>query len=223
MKTSSFLIIEIIGMAFIMAACSPRGNIQKILPQSSNPAHQSFNGNPDSAVFVTSDISNFWAAYDKFYQDTTQNPFGADYIDIGSNGVRGFLKYRIQDKDYLRSVVIEKKSSYDNVRSNTLRLSEKEKQCRSIFYAMKYWYPEAVFPPVYCVIGAFNSGGTVSNDGLIIGTEIQQDIDNIPYDIAHELIHFQQNKTYNPTLLTQAIHEGSADFLGELISGYSNN
>ncbi|MBL7736441.1 MAG: hypothetical protein JNL51_13355 [Chitinophagaceae bacterium] len=73
------------------------------------------------------------------------------------------------------------------------------------------------------MIGAFNSGGTANDEGLIIGAEMQKNIDNIPYTIAHELIHFQQRKTDNPTLLIQAIHEGSADFLGELICGYNMN
>ncbi len=42
--------------------------------------------------------------------------------------------------------------------------------------------------------------------------------------MAHELIHFQQ-KTWSesPTLLQQSIVEGSADFLGELISGTNTN
>lgn len=186
-------------------------------------AQKSFPGDPDSAVFVTSDITNFWMTYDKFYQDTTQNPFGAGYIDVGSRGVLGFLEYRIRDKEHLRSVAINKKFAYDNVRENSFRMVEKEKQCRSIFYAMKYWYPKAVFPPVYFVIGAFNSGGTVSDDGLIIGMEMQQNVDNVPYIVAHELIHFQQNETHNPTLLMQSIHEGAADFLGELICGYGTN
>lgn len=186
-------------------------------------AQKSFSADPDSAGFVTTDIDNFWIAYDQFHQDTSKNPFGAGYIDIGSQGVLGFLKYRIVDKEHLKSVVIDKKDAYDGIRQNSLRMMEKEKQCRSIFYAMKYWYPRAVFPPVYFVIGAFNSGGTASDDGLIIGIEMQKNVDNIPYMIAHELIHFQQHKTNNPTLLTQSIHEGAADFLGELIGGYNTN
>ncbi|HRE52281.1 MAG TPA: hypothetical protein PK339_12720 [Flavitalea sp.] len=186
-------------------------------------AQKSFPADPDSAKFVTTDIANFWRAYDQFYQDTSKNPFSEKYIDIGSKGVFGFLKYRIVDKEYLKSIVMNKKGDYDNIRQNSFRIVEKEKQCRSIFYAMKYWYPKAVFPPVYLVVGAFNSGGTANDEGLIIGAEMQKNIDNIPYTIAHELIHFQQRKTDNPTLLVQAIHEGSADFLGELICGYNMN
>ena len=49
---------------------------------------------------------------------------------------------------------------------------------------------------------------------------MQNDIDNIPYIVAHELIHFNQNyPNKKSTLLDQSIKEGSADFIGELISG----
>ena len=44
---------------------------------------------------------------------------------------------------------------------------------------MKYWYPEAVFPPVYFVVGRFNSGGTVSEAGVILGLEKQQNLDGL--------------------------------------------
>jgi hypothetical protein len=45
-----------------------------------------------------------------------------------------------------------------------------------------------------------------------------ESVDGIPYLVAHELVHYQQN-TPSDTLLAAAIHEGSADFIGELISG----
>jgi uncharacterized protein YjaZ len=42
--------------------------------------------------------------------------------------------------------------------------------------------------------------------------------DELPQVAAHELIHYQQTGEGN-TLLAQCLHEGSADFVGELISG----
>ena len=44
--------------------------------------------------------------------------------------------------------------------------------------------------------------------------------ENIPFIVAHELIHAQQRIPYKyKILLEQCIIEGSADFIGELISG----
>jgi uncharacterized protein YjaZ len=183
-----------------------------------------FPTDPDSSVFVTNDIDNFWKAFDDFKKDTTKNTFGKEYIDIGGQGVKGFTPYRIQNAEHLFSTVKKMEAEYLKVRYNTLKIKEKEKQCRSTFYALKYWCPQAEFPPVYFVIGAFNSGGTSNSSGLYIGAEKQDDINNIPYIVAHELIHFQQkNWPNNPTLLQQSIMEGSADFIGEMISGVNTN
>ncbi|MEZ2334845.1 DUF2268 domain-containing putative Zn-dependent protease [Mucilaginibacter sp. RCC_168] len=183
-------------------------------------AQNGFSNLPDSARFVTGDIDNFWKAFDHFKKDTSQNTFGKEYIDIGSEGVKGFTPYRIRSADNLYKMVKKRQADYEKVRANTLRIKEKEKQCRSTFYALKYLYPQAKFPPVYFVIGAYNSGGTSGDQGLFIGAEMQNNIDGLPGIVAHELIHFQQNLTSeNPTLLQQSIIEGSADFIGELISG----
>lgn len=183
-----------------------------------------FSTNPDSSVFLTKDIDNFWKAFDMFKKDTAVNPFGSHYIDIGSAGVKGFIPNRIKSAAHLFETVKRRQTDYTNVRATTLLMKEKEKQCRSAFYALKYWYPEAQFPPVYFVIGAFNSGGTFNEEGVFIGAEKQTDLNSIPYIVAHETIHFQQkNWPENPTLLQQSITEGSADFLGELISGGNIN
>jgi uncharacterized protein YjaZ len=186
-------------------------------------AQSKFFDNPDSARFVTADIENFWRAFDDFKRDSTVNHFGAKYIDIGGPGVQGFLPYRIQNAEHLFATVKKHQLDYEAVKANTLKVKEKEKQCRSTFYALKYLYPAAKFPPVYFVIGAYNSGGTSNSNGLFIGAEMQTNIDNIPYLVAHELIHFQQKFPDNPTLLQQTVLEGSADFIGELISGAQIN
>jgi uncharacterized protein YjaZ len=181
-------------------------------------------GDPDSAVFITKDIGNFWKAFDMFKKDTTSNPFGSAYMDIGSAGVKGFTPNRIVSAAHLLEVVKKRRKDYEKVRDITMEMTRKEKQCRSTFYALKYWYPEARFPPVYFVIGAFNSGGTAGETGVYIGAEKQASAEGVPYIVAHELIHFQQKHwPENPTLLQQSIMEGSADFLGELISGQAGD
>lgn len=181
---------------------------------------QNFPTNPDSCKIVTKDIDNFWQSFELFQQGFKGNPFNEHYIKMGSQGVIDFTPYRIQHADTIFKNVKESTSKYLAVKEGTFNITKKRKQITATFYALKYWFPEAVFPPVYFVIGNFNSGGTSSPNGLIIGAETQNNIDNIPYIVAHELIHFQQ-RTYsqNPTLLEQAINEGTADFIGEMISG----
>ncbi len=185
---------------------------------------QTFPTDPDSALFVMEDIDRFWEAYDEFWKDTTQNPFQKMYLDPGTDGVKGFIEYRIENAENLRRRVLERKEDYEKRRAISLRMEEMEKRSRAAFYAFKYWYLQARFPPVYFVIGAFNSGGTSSGKGLIIGAEMQARVENVPPIVSHELIHFQQIFPEDrPTLLHQSLLEGGADFPGELISGYHIN
>jgi hypothetical protein len=105
-----------------------------------------------------------------------------------------------------------------------------ERSIRAPLYALKCLYPDAVFPDIYFVIGRLSSGGTVSDVGLLIGTEMFRNSDGLRGIVAHELIHFQQRKAgqwaaaeASPTLLAVTIMEGSADFVAELISGIRGN
>jgi hypothetical protein len=77
------------------------------------------------------------------------------------------------------------------------------------FYKWKTIYPQAQFPDVYFIVGAFTSAGTVSNAGLLIG------IDQVCRD---ELLKMQDTTT-----LFAVEVEGMADFLGEMISGKNIN
>jgi hypothetical protein len=111
------------------------------------------------------------------------------------------------------------------------------------FVKMKSLYDEAKFPDIYFIIGAFTSGGTATNLGLLLGVNqvagdskvplhelsVRQrtrlgDIKAVPDLLAHELIHFQQDGMKgDTTTLSYAIKEGMADFIGELISGNTAN
>ena len=186
---------------------------------------------------ITSDIDNFWQAYDAAKPDFKPEFFQKLYIDKGSKGIRGFMKNRIQNAEYLASVVKKNLAYYESARQSTLQIAKMEGQIRESFIKLKEIYPRAVFPSIYFVMGTLNSGGTTSGAGLIIGAEmygltpaapldgmsnwlktVLKPVDDIPHIVAHELIHFQQ-KYDGGNLLSASIKEGSADFIAELISG----
>ena len=129
-------------------------------------AQENFSNNPLEAEFVTEDVDRFWKAFDEM-EDTGKNTFQA-YIDDGTIGLKGFIDNRILGADSLYAMVQSRKIDYLKSRDLLEDLESKRKKIRSIYAAMKYWYPEAVFPPVYFVVGRFNSGGTVSKDGVIL-------------------------------------------------------
>lgn len=185
--------------------------------QVSLPAQNNYSDSPLNARFVTEDVERFWEAFEKM-EELGSKAFEA-YIEQGTDGVKGFVPYRIINADSLYQMVQGRKNDYLRSKNVLEDLENKRKRIRAIYAAMKYWYPDAVFPPVYFVVGRFNSGGTVSEAGIILGTEMLKDLEGLPGLVAHELIHFQQRLQGDYTLLLQSLNEGSADFIGELISG----
>jgi hypothetical protein len=165
--------------------------------------------------------------------DTSSNPFH-DYIEKGTVAVRDFMAdERIVSAEALRALVLKEAGYYRRIRYSSLRYAEYEARIRASFLALEELYPEAVFPPVYFVIGRTTSGGTATPNGMIIAMEVFADtacttsygrpslrLDDLPYIVAHEIIHFlQPDDTTDQSLLKHCIREGSADFIAELTAG----
>ncbi len=198
---------------------------------------KSQNKNPLNIEIITSDIDNFWSAFDAARPDFKPESFQKLYLDKGSKGVRGFMKNRIQSADHLAKVIRKHSLYYSSIKRSTESIAGMEKEIKNSMVKMKKIYPKATFPPVYFVIGALNSGGTTGGGGLIIGAEmygitsetptdnlsdwskkVLKPVEDIPHVVAHELVHFQQ-KYDGGSLLKACIKEGAADFIAELISG----
>jgi hypothetical protein len=212
-------------------------------------AHQeSDKGRPPSASpgdvrLVTSDIANFWIAYDKSTPENRAVVLDEEYLKKGSYGLKEFVRSRIKTARDLAATIERHPKFYAAIRPNTLRVSSMEDKIRESFRKLEEVYPDATFPDVYFVIGKMTSGGTDSPRGLLIGVEMHSRTEDTPTDelgswhravlgpperipaiVAHELVHYQQKYTiFNVTLLRQVIQEGSADFIGELICGSQIN
>jgi hypothetical protein len=207
------------------------------------------NSDPMKARLVTSDIPHFWAVFDKASLQDAAELFQREYFDIGSEGLKTFVQVRINNPRELASVVAARPRYFAAIRENTLSLErnpEVKAAIQASFRKLKEIYPDAVFPDVYFLIGAMNTGGTTDGGkGMLIGLEMNARVDRTPVDeltdwertvvgqisnvprmVAHEVIHIEQ-KQANParesrrkkTLLESALGEGGADFLGEMISG----
>jgi len=199
--------------------------------------------NPDEARLVTSDIANFWRAYDQATPENDLIVFRNEYFRKGSYGLQQFTRLRITSVCNLVDVIAKRPKYYASIRENTLKVESMKEPIRASFRKLKELYPAAVFPDVYFLIGVMNSGGTTTDKGLLIGTEMygltQQTpseeltdwhkavlkfIEAIPHIVAHELIHYEQKYPKgNNTLLGQALSEGGADFIAEMISGGNIN
>ncbi len=198
-----------------------------VFAQSNFPTH------PDSAVIHTEDITLFWKVFDESAPDFNKDSLQKKYLEAGSDGVKGFIKMRIQSGENLSRTIRQNLSYYQQIRQSTLSIDNKKDTLYKYFSELKKIYPLAVFPDIYFVIGAKNTGGTTFNGGLIIGAEMfgketdsfkpRLNIDGVNLVVIHELIHFQQNYAENKSLLSQCIREGAADFICELITGSHPN
>ena len=176
----------------------------------------------EKANFITSDIENFWKAYDidegKKQSATYQNY----YLDEGSKGLKSFVRLRIQNAENLVNAIDKHRTKYESIREGSLHLKDKEETIKAYYKNLQEIYPEAIFPDVYFLIGVMNTGGTISTKGLLIGVERFENTEAIPPIVIHELIHYQQKYYFKPrsfNLLQQSIMEGSADFLCDLVLG----
>lgn len=192
-----------------------------------------FPNDPDSAKIHTEDIALFWKVYDATQPALDGKTFQKDYLNAGSEGLKGFIKNRIESGEHLSKTVKENLSYYNAIRNSSFSISSKRDEFYKYFRNLKSIYPSAVFPDVFFVIGARNTGGTTFKGGLIIGAEMfgketdnfkpRLNIEVIDLVVIHELIHFQQNYASDNTLLAQSIREGAADFICELVTGSHSN
>lgn len=192
-------------------------------------AQNAVRSNPDSVRFHTEDIDLFWNVFDETAPRFDGKTFQTKYLDAGSAGVKGFIPMRIESGSNLSKTIKKDVSYYEAIRESSLSIQHKLKNLRGYFQDLRKLYPTAVFPDVYFVVGARNTGGTTFRGGLIIGAEMfgvetetfkpRIDINDLELIVVHELIHYQQKYADVKTLLAQSIREGAADFICELIAG----
>lgn len=210
--------------------------------------HQKSFADPEKAKIITSDIPLFWQVYDRYLQDTTgaTNLFIKEYFEKGSVALQDYYRLKTPNIGGIRGFVKNMSTMrkfYAGIRANTLQVVTLEDTIRQIYRNLKSWYPQAIFPPATLLIGGWSSGGTATDYGQILGVDMQSIDENtdlselnawqkrnvvptasIKYILAHELVHVQQGKMREDTiLLFHAIKEGMADFIGELISGRTGN
>ena len=209
------------------------------------PEPKILNDNPELASILTTDIHQFWKAYDLAQKEPTnaRDIYKKIYFDKASYGMQDYMGLKVSSIDYFIKHINTHPKLYQTIRENTLKVDEYKKEIQLSFKNFKTLYPDAKFPDVYFVIGAFTSGGTVSSSGLLIGTNQVSDGEGVNTEeldfgakllmnkseyltnlVSHELIHFQQDEMKKDTItLGYVVKEGMADFLGELISGDTPN
>ncbi len=197
---------------------------------------------PNTARIVTTDIPNFWRAYDLLPAATTRaDSVGVvreHYLDRASAGLQAFFRLRIQSAENILRALDRMPRYYAAIRTNTLGIGRVEPRIREGYRRFKNVYPAARFPDLYFLIGVFASSGTFANEGVLIGTEMIVADETTPRDelpvwappadtsanavaclAVHELVHVQQDYARGRFLLAQSLREGVANFLARLTTG----
>ncbi len=187
----------------------------------------------------TSDINNFWAAYDSIQKENSNRNEILEnlFLSKKTEGLNAFMKIKRFDKDdYLTS--FEKYPKFWNsIRPNTLIDEKKIKTINKALTKLKKLYPNNSKGNIYYTIGTLKSGGTANNEDLLLGIEkivgnentIVSKFENenlkkmfqfsktttIEQVTIHEFVHTFQ-KDGEIIVLSKAIKEGSCDFVAEL-------
>lgn len=195
-------------------------------------------------AFVSTDIDNFWVAYDKIISTKDSSKQYAIlkefYIDKGSNGLKSMIEVRnYSDKAFI-DAINKYPRFWKSIRPNTLKVKELYPEINADIIKLKKAYPALKPSTIYFTIGAFRSGGTIQKNSILIGSELSLAdkntiIDELPSwrqpfyktqepkgEIAllctHEYIHTQQNE-FVENLLSMCLYEGVAEFISCKVTG----
>ncbi len=205
----------------------------------------------------TLDIDHFWEAFDKLETckslDDSIATFQTVYLDRATDGLKDFIVERdFTAEDFVDAVAVLPKF-YNSIRKSTYEVKSAVPLIEEIVEKFSQIYPGFEPHKVCFAIGVVNTGGTVSEDFLLIGTEIVTSTNNTDLSeftskalkeqlasskdivqrvkdiVAHEYVHTQQppskydENAIKCSLLYRCMREGFCDFIGELISGSKIN
>lgn len=200
---------------------------------------------PSMPHLITEDVPRFWEAFEHLNAPDAAEHFQRLYLDPGTPGVRAFTPERIVSAEYLVTAIRTRRAYYASIQERSLAvLSQLGPRLDAVLARLPEVMPGAPAHDVYFVVGAMNSGGTLSRGEAgtfaVIGLEffcagpdaVTDDLnhweravirtpDGLPSIVAHELVHTLQPvpQKAEPALLLHCLAEGAADYVGELVSG----
>lgn len=201
-----------------------------------------------SQKFVSTDIDNFWAAYDKIVEtkDTIlQRKYLKElYLDKGSLGLQSLIQVRNYTDIELVNSILKYPNFWNSLRANSLKTNQLYLEIESDISSLKKIYPDLKPSTIYFLMGAFRTGGTIHEDRVLIGSELSL-VDettlinehptfrqnffknyhpkkNIALVCTHEYIHTQQNEPPN-NLLAWCLYEGIAEFVSSFATAKKSN
>ena len=195
-------------------------------------------------TFVSTDIDNFWIAYDKIVltkDSIKQHSLLKElYLNNGSEGLKRIMEVRnYTDKDFIDAINKYPKF-WNSIRLNTLKAKSLYPKINSDIQKLKKAYPDLKPSTIYFTVGAFRTGGTTQGNKVLIGSEVslankstiidelpswrqpfyqsQTPINEIALLCTHEYIHTQQKEIVH-NLISMCLYEGVAEFISCKVTG----
>jgi len=194
----------------------------------------------ENSNVVTSDIDNFWNAYDKI-TSTTDSVQQYQYInelflDKGSPGLKAIRKVRNYSAKSYIDAINDYPLFWKSVRENTYQSKSMASGLEAGIQKLEKLYPLKP-AKIYFTIGALRTNGTTLDDKVLIGSELAMadtntvssefpdlfshlphffktsPIDHVVLLNIHEYVHTQQKSKGGYNLLSQCIFEGVAEFV----------
>ena len=199
-------------------------------------------------IVYTDDVDRFWQAYDSVEttSDTTKQVefIQRVYVDKGTPGLKAFMKARDYNAKLWVTLIHKYPNFWKSIRRSTLSIKNQVPAITKSLDNFRKLYPEIRPAKMYFTVGGLRSGGTTTDDMVLIGTEIatadettdaselndwlknvfkHQQPSNLVALNVHEYVHTQQKAGDGQLLLAQTIMEGAADFVAELVTHKKNN
>lgn len=197
---------------------------------------------------VSTDIDNFWNAYQKIISTNDsikQYQYLREfYLDKGTPGLKSLIEVRnYTPKEFLSSIINYPKF-WKSLKPNTANLTELYSEIETDIHKLKEAYPELKPAVIYFSIGAFRTNGTIQNNRILIGSELTlADETTVTEELplwrqsfyreynprknaallcTHEYVHTQQKELVE-NLLPMCLYEGIAEFISCKVTGKKSN
>jgi hypothetical protein len=198
------------------------------------------------SVIIGTEVTAFWEAFNEKKLAKRNELLTAYVLDSTHHpAVNTMYKMTLGKPAYFINRIEKYNRYYKSMQQHSLEMVHKKyPEIDTHYTAFKKIYPKAHRPKIIFTVGALTVGGSITDEGLIIGTEFygQQQADTVGMGrmanhllttadftplMFHEHMHYEQlkiagskEKLFSPkrTLLSLALNEGAADFVSNLIT-----
>ncbi len=181
----------------------------------------------------TEDVRRFVRAFHQIGPTDSTCAALDDYFREGSVGLRAYSRKFDVGRKEVCAVLRRDRERYAAIEPKLAALDSAVAEIAALLTKFSVIRPDGRLPGVYFVVGDGISGGTTTRgrDAMIlIGMEANGAVSGLPWSIAHEFVHTQQDFSWmgalqmgpswiRGTVLRHSIMEGSADLIAEVLTG----